>query len=84
VAWKPGQSGNPAGRRADSVITRGRARIAKSLLAVIDVVVQQALAGDVASQKLLLERMIPIARPDYEELLQRITDLESRHDENAD
>ena len=83
MAWKPGQSGNPAGRKASSVITRVRARIAKNLPPIIDKLVSLALAGDVAAAKLLLERCVPPQRDDYADLERRLTMLEA-HDEPRD
>ena len=62
ASWRPGQSGNPAG----APVTE-RTRIANTLVRAADqhreelaqVVVQQALLGCVASQRLLFERLGP-------------------------
>lgn len=62
ASWRPGQSGNPAG----APVTE-RTRIANTLVRAADqhreelatVVVRQALAGCVASQRLLFERLGP-------------------------
>lgn len=62
ASWRPGQSGNPAG----APVTE-RTRIANTLVRAADqhreelakVVVQQALLGCTASQKLLFERLGP-------------------------
>lgn len=62
ASWRPGQSGNPAG----APVTE-RTRIANTLVRAADehrdelaqVVIRQALAGCVASQRLLFERLGP-------------------------
>lgn len=62
ASWRPGQSGNPAG----APVTE-RTRIANTLVRAADqhreelakVVVQQALLGCTASQRLLFERLGP-------------------------
>lgn len=62
ASWRPGQSGNPAG----APVTE-RTRIANTLVKAADehrealaqAVVKQALAGCVASQRLLFERLGP-------------------------
>ena len=58
--WKPGQSGNPAGRKpGTSEITKLRAAIAGRVPEVLNVLLAQALEGDVAAARLLLERTVP-------------------------
>lgn len=58
--WKPGESGNPAGRRPGSgEVGRLRASIAEHVPGIIAKLAEQALAGDAASARLLLERAIP-------------------------
>src|SRR3974390_3037552 len=61
--FKPGQSGNPNGRPKGSrnKSTLLREKIEQGIEAVLDVVQQQALAGDRASQRLLVERVVPRA-----------------------
>jgi hypothetical protein len=62
ASWRPGQSGNPAG----APVTE-RTRIANTLVRAADqhreqlaaVVIQQALQGCVASQRLVFERLGP-------------------------
>lgn len=57
--WKPGQSGNPAGRRPGSgEVAQTRAAMAAHVPALVEMLVQRALAGDVAAARLLLERTI--------------------------
>lgn len=61
-SWKPGQTGNPSGKPPSAA-----GRVARSLMAAADGVreelaeriVQQALAGCVQSQRLLIERFGP-------------------------
>jgi hypothetical protein len=60
----PGQSGNPKGRPKGSrnKSTLVREKIEEGIADVLDVVQQQALAGDRASQRLLVERVLPRAK----------------------
>ena len=59
-AWKPGQSGNPAGRAPGSgEVAKLRATIAEHVPALVAVLVERALGGDVGAARLLLERVIP-------------------------
>ena len=63
--FKPGQSGNPAGRPAGS---RNKATLALEALidgqgeAVVQAMVEAALNGDVSAQRALLDRLVPIRR----------------------
>lgn len=58
-AWKPGQSGNPAGRKPGTgEVAKLRAVIANHVPALVAVLVERALAGDVGAARLLLERTI--------------------------
>lgn len=58
--WKPGQSGNPAGRKpGTSDVQKLRAAIADKVPGILDAMLVQALSGDVAAARLLLERSIP-------------------------
>jgi hypothetical protein len=57
--WKPGQSGNPAGRPPGSgEIGKLRAAIRERLPDIIDRLTEQAAGGDVGAARLLLERVI--------------------------
>lgn len=59
-AWKPGQSGNPAGRKPGTgAIANLRAAIAKDVPDIIVSLTAAAKAGDVGAARLLLERAIP-------------------------
>lgn len=82
-SWQPGQSGNPRGRRPDAAIAKARLKLARSLPAILNVVIQAALAGDLAAAKLIIERLIPIARPDYVDLADRLSALEA-HEPSRD
>lgn len=58
--WRPGQSGNPAGRPPGSgQVGKLRAAIAEHLPDIIAKLVEQAKAGDAAAARLLLERVVP-------------------------
>ncbi|MCL2012416.1 MAG: DUF5681 domain-containing protein [Cystobacterineae bacterium] len=56
--FKPGQSGNPAGRRKGS-INRQLAALREVSDKVLPLVTKKALAGDFDAQKLILERALP-------------------------
>ena len=59
-AWKPGESGNPAGRTPGSgEVAKLRAAIGQHVPAIITRLVQAALDGDVGASRLLLERVVP-------------------------
>jgi hypothetical protein len=59
-AWKPGQSGNPAGRKPGTGdVAKLRAAIAGQVPDIIKNLTTAALAGDVGAARLLLERVIP-------------------------
>jgi hypothetical protein len=58
-AWKPGQSGNPAGRKPGTGdVAKLRAAIAEQVPAIIKTLTTAALTGDVGAARLLLERVI--------------------------
>ena len=63
--WQPGQSGNPKGKPPGTLGAAGKLRsaIAAKLPAIIDKLTEQALGGDAASAKLLLDRALPLLRP---------------------
>lgn len=77
TSWTPGKSGNPRGRRVDSAISRARKCIAANLPELIDILLAAARGGDVAAAKILLERLVPLARADFDELETRLERLES-------
>lgn len=57
--WKPGQSGNPAGRRPDSRLAEFRQAIENDILGVVQTMSFLARNGDVQAARLLLERAVP-------------------------
>ncbi|MDS4059136.1 MAG: DUF5681 domain-containing protein [Candidatus Contendobacter sp.] len=62
--WKPGQSGNPVGKKPGTgKIDKLRAALAKELPEVLEALVAQAKAGDTGAIKLILERTVPALRP---------------------
>lgn len=64
--FSPGKSGNPEGRPKGipNPSTKLRQAIAADLPEIIDTLRQQALSGDVAAARLLLERALPPLRPE--------------------
>jgi hypothetical protein len=62
--WRPGQSGNPAGRRRGSgKIGELRQAIADRLPGIVAALIERAEQGDVGAAKLLLDRALPPLRP---------------------
>lgn len=62
--WRPGESGNPAGRRPGSgSVQQLRQGIEESLPAIIQSLTEKAKAGDIGAARLLLERVIPPLKP---------------------
>ncbi|VWX63188.1 conserved hypothetical protein [Burkholderiales bacterium 8X] len=58
--FKPGQSGNPAGRpKGASAATKLRQAIGDGVEEIIRKLAEQAKGGDVAAARLLLERVLP-------------------------
>lgn len=64
MRFKPGQSGNPAGRPPGrpSKVTQLRSQIEEHLPAIIQRLVREALDGDTQAASLLLSRALPPAR----------------------
>ncbi|OQW85822.1 MAG: hypothetical protein BWK72_20330 [Rhodoferax ferrireducens] len=57
--WKPGQSGNPAGRKPGTgEVAQIRAAIAERVPELLAKLIEQALEGDTGAARLLLERAI--------------------------
>ena len=58
--WKPGESGNPAGRiPGTGAVAKLRDSIARHLPAIITQLVTKAKDGDMQAARLLLERVLP-------------------------
>ena len=64
MAWKPGQSGNPRGKRPGQT-PRGkfRALVNDAIPDIVARLVAAAQAGDVQAARLILDRTIPALRP---------------------
>lgn len=63
-AWKPGQSGNPAGRPANAgKVAKLREAIAADVPAILQTIIEQAKAGDMQAARILIERVIPAMKP---------------------
>lgn len=60
--FKPGESGNPAGRPKGSINRQLRA-LREAADKVLPLVVEKALAGDADAQRLILDRALPRVRP---------------------
>lgn len=57
--WKPGESGNPAGRRPGTgEVARLRAAIAEHVPEIVAKLAEAAKSGDTQAARLLLERVI--------------------------
>lgn len=57
--WKPGQSGNPKGRKPGTgEVAKLRASIAERVPDLLKAMINKALKGDVGAARLLLERAI--------------------------
>lgn len=57
--WKAGESGNPAGRKPGTgEVAQLRAAIANRVPELIERLLEQALEGDTAAARLLLERVV--------------------------
>lgn len=64
MPFRPGQSGNPKGRkRGIANASRLRERIGSRIEAVIDALHEQALAGDVQAARALLDRCVAPLKP---------------------
>ena len=62
--WQPGQSGNPKGRKPGTgEVARLRETIRARVPELIDRLIEAALDGDTQAAKLLIERVIPAAKP---------------------
>lgn len=62
--WKPGQSGNPAGRpKGTGKFEPLRAAISEHVPEIISKLASQAREGDVGAARLLLERVYPALKP---------------------
>ena len=58
-SWKPGQSGNPAGRPPGvGEVSKLRAAIGERMPELLAAMMSKALEGDVGAARLLLERAI--------------------------
>ena len=73
--WKPGQSGNPAGRKPGTgEVAKLRAAIAEHVPPIIEKLTAAALSGDVGAARLLLERVIPPLKASEEPVLLTLPD----------
>ena len=61
--FPPGVSGNPNGRPKGSGMSATRALIAEGVPAIIAKMQEQAVAGDVAAARLLMERAVSAVKP---------------------
>lgn len=62
TAWKPGKSGNPAGRPKGIPNPQARLRHMIDAKGIINKLQEAALAGDVQAARTLLERALPVYR----------------------
>lgn len=60
MPFKPGQSGNPAGKRpAETTLSALRKEIAGDARAILRMLIEKAKEGDIAAAKLVLDRVVP-------------------------
>ena len=64
--WKPGQSGNPAGRPAGSLCASTKLRKMIDAEGIVKKLQEAALEGDVQAARTLLERCLPVYRTSAE------------------
>lgn len=71
TTWKPGQSGNPRGRKPGTgEVAQMRTLIAKRLPELLQTLMTRALDGDVGAARLLLERTVaPLRAVDPAQLI---------------
>lgn len=67
--WQPGQSGNPNGRAVDAKLAEFRKAIAEHVPDIIRQMATQAINGDTQAARLLLERAIPVVRPEASKIV---------------
>lgn len=62
--WRPGQSGNPRGKKPGTGrIARLRDAIGEELPDILTILIKQAKEGDTQAAKILLEKVLPPMRP---------------------
>ncbi len=66
TAWKPGQSGNPAGRQKGAINAPTKLRHMIDAEAIVMRLQEAALTGDVQAARTLLERALPVYRASAE------------------
>jgi hypothetical protein len=65
MVFRPGQSGNPAGRKpGPSKTARLRTALEKHVPDILEALLASAKDGDVPSAKLILERCLPALKPE--------------------
>src|SRR5512143_471448 len=65
MMFKPGQSGNPAGRKPGTgKVNEYRKLLESKLPDLVSVLVEQTLAGEPAALKMCFDRLIPPYRPE--------------------
>jgi hypothetical protein len=73
--WKPGESGNPAGRAPGSgEVAKLRAAIREHVPPIIERLTEAAKAGDVGAARLLLERVVPPMKASEESATLKLPD----------
>lgn len=71
-SWKPGQSGNPAGKPVgtknkltlfrEAVLAKQEKKLLTKYPQVLDVVIEKALRGDLIAARMVMDRIVPVKK----------------------